>query len=208
MLGRLRNVFFSIAPFSTSSKVGIQNTGISPMTSSGAAPEVAIFANGCFWGTEHIILKHYPIKENKGVLKTSVGFMGGKEMDKTNYRDVCSGKTGHAEACRVEFDPSIVKYDELVEFFYRTHDPTTVNAQGNDHGTQYRSAIFTTTDDQARIAREVTAQVQKDHFDSKGKKIVTEISPATKWFEAEDYHQEYLINNPSGYHCPTHKLWW
>ena len=80
----------------------------------GAAPEVAIFANGCFWGTEHIFLKHYPIKQNKGVLKTSVGFIGGGEMNKTNYQEVCSGRTGHAEACRVEFDPNVVSYGELV----------------------------------------------------------------------------------------------
>ncbi|KZS89547.1 peptide methionine sulfoxide reductase [Sistotremastrum niveocremeum HHB9708] len=179
------------------------------MTSAGTAPEVATFASGCFWGVEHIFLKHYPIAQNKGILKTAVGYTGGKSLAKDpSYRQVCSGETGHAEALRIEFDPSIVKYEELVEFFYRTHDPTTVNAQGNDRGTQYRSAIFTNTPEQQTIAERVTAEVQKAHFDARGKKIVTEIVPAGTWYDAEDYHQEYLFKNPSGYQCPTHRLWW
>lgn len=142
-------------------------------------------------------------------MKTSVGYTGGKE-DKADpsYQQVCSGNTGHAEACRIEFDPSIVKYEELVEFFYRTHDPTTMNQQGGDRGSQYRSAIFTSDDEQMTIAKRVTEQVQKDHFDAKGKKVVTQIVPAGQWWNAEDYHQEYLHKNPSGYQCPTHRLWW
>lgn len=94
------------------------------------------------------------------------------------------------------------------EFFYRTHDPTTLNRQGGDRGTQYRSAIFTTTDEQAEIAKRVTAEVQAKHFDPNGEKIVTTIEPAKDWFPAEDYHQEYLFKNPWGYQCPTHRLHW
>ena len=148
-------------------------------------------------------------------------------MKNPSYRDVCTGQTGHAEAVRIEFDPTIVKYEELVgkwrkffffptptliprhaEFFYRTHDPTTKDRQGNDAGTQYRSAIFTHSDEQAETARSVTAAVQAKHFDKTGRKIVTTIEPAKEWFQAEAYHQEYLFKNPSGYQCPTHRLHW
>lgn len=173
---------------------------------SGTQPEVATFAAGCFWGVEHIFLKHY---KNKGILKTAVGYTGGKEEAKNpDYKTVCTGATDHAEAVRIEFDPEQVKYDELVEFFYRTHDPTTVNSQGADTGTQYRSAIFYHSPEQLEIAKRVTEEVQKKHFDPKGKKIVTAIVPAGPWYDAEDYHQEYLFKNPSGYQCPTHRLHW
>ncbi|CDO75713.1 hypothetical protein BN946_scf184493.g11 [Trametes cinnabarina] len=175
----------------------------------GGKPEIATFAAGCFWGVEHIFLKHFPPSENKGILKTSVGYTGGKEDAKNpDYRTVCSGVTDHAEAVRIEFDPSIVKYDELVEFFYRIHDPTTKDQQGKDVGRQYRSAIFYNTPEQLEIARRVTEEVQKKHFDPKGQKIVTEIIPAGEWWDAEDYHQKYLIKNPDGYHCPNHRLHW
>ncbi|KAL0062981.1 Peptide methionine sulfoxide reductase [Marasmius tenuissimus] len=177
--------------------------------STNASPEVATFASGCFWGVEHIFLKHYPPTENKGILRTAVGYTGGKE-DSTNpdYRTVCSGSTGHAEALRIEFDPNVVSYAELVEFFYRTHDPTTANRQGADVGTQYRSAIFTNTPDQLEVAKRVTAEVQEKHFTPKGQKIVTEIIEAGPWWDAEEYHQLYLFKNPTGYQCPTHRLHW
>ncbi|EIN05366.1 peptide methionine sulfoxide reductase [Punctularia strigosozonata HHB-11173 SS5] len=179
------------------------------MATSAGNTELATFAAGCFWGVEHIFLKHYPIEQNKGILKTKVGYTGGYDDAKNpDYRLVCTGKTGHAEALRIEFDPSILSYAELVEFFYRTHDPTTVNSQGNDIGTQYRSAIFYHSPEQEETAKRVTAEVQAKHFDTKGKKIVTTIEPAKDWFDAEDYHQEYLFKNPSGYQCPNHRLWW
>ncbi|KAI0265388.1 peptide methionine sulfoxide reductase [Gloeopeniophorella convolvens] len=179
------------------------------MSASVPAAQVATFAAGCFWGVEHIFLKHWPIKENKGILKTAVGYTGGR-ADATNpdYRQVCSGTTNHAEALRIEFDPSKVTYDELVEYFYRTHDPTTVNSQGADQGTQYRSAIFFNTPEQEATARRVTQEVQEKHFTPKGKKIVTLIEAAGTWYDAEDYHQEYLFKNPTGYQCPTHRLHW
>ncbi|KZV97174.1 peptide methionine sulfoxide reductase [Exidia glandulosa HHB12029] len=171
--------------------------------------ETATFASGCFWGTEHIFVKHYG--NGKGILKTSVGYTGGHPSPantKPTYREVCSGSTGHAEACRVEFDPSKVTYAQLVEFFYRTHDPTTVDRQGPDTGTQYRSAIFYHSEEQERFAKQVTEEVQKKHFEGKGMKIVTKIEPASDWYDAEDYHQMYLFNNPNGYQCPTHRLQW
>jgi peptide-methionine (S)-S-oxide reductase len=177
--------------------------------SSAAATQIATFASGCFWGTEHIFLKHYPPKDNKGIISTKVGYTGGNPLvTNPDYRTVCSGATDHAEAVRIEFDPAIVSYAELVEFFYRTHDPTTLNQQGADTGTQYRSSIFTHSPEQVEIAQKVTAEVQAKHFDKKGKKIVTEIKEAGPWWDAEDYHQLYLYKNPSGYQCPTHRLHW
>ncbi|KAF5376647.1 hypothetical protein D9615_007818 [Tricholomella constricta] len=177
--------------------------------STAANTQIATFASGCFWGTEHIFLKHYPPAQNKGILKTAVGYTGGNALVKNpDYRSVCTGATDHAEAVKIEFDPSVVTYKELVEFFYRTHDPTTENRQGGDVGTQYRSSIFTHSSEQEAIAKQVTEEVQAKHFTPKGKKIVTEILPASVWWDAEDYHQLYLFKNPSGYQCPTHRLHW
>jgi len=127
-----------------------------------------------------------------------------------DYRAVCGGRTGHAEAVKIEFDPRVVGYEELVEFFYRTHDPTTLDRQGNDSGSQYRSAIFTHSPAQYEQALAVTAKVQKEHFDAEGRKIVTQIVDAKdmEWYDAEDYHQLYLFENPNGYQCETHVLHW
>ncbi|KAF8717944.1 hypothetical protein AX14_012066 [Amanita brunnescens Koide BX004] len=174
-----------------------------------ANTQIATFAAGCFWGVEHIFLEHYPPANDKGILRTSVGYTGGK-ADATNpgYRAVCLGVTDHAEALRIEFNPDKVSYEELVEFFYRTHDPTTVNKQGADSGSQYRSAIFYNTPEQKAIAERVTKAVQDKHFTPTGKRIVTEIVEAGPWWDAEDYHQLYLFKNPDGYQCPTHRLHW
>ncbi|KAJ7597502.1 peptide methionine sulfoxide reductase [Mycena floridula] len=203
MLGRLRALLFQNTKFDpTDFRAPMSST-------SDTASQIATFAAGCFWGVEHIFLKHYPVKDNKGILRTTVGYTGGKETSTNpDYRTVCSGATDHAEALRIEFDPAIVSYDELVEFFYRTHEPTTVNRQGNDVGTQYRSAIFTNSEEQKTIAERVTAEIQAKHFTPKGLKIVTEIVEAGKWYDAEEYHQLYLFKNPSGYQCPTHRLQW
>ncbi|KAF9078114.1 peptide methionine sulfoxide reductase [Rhodocollybia butyracea] len=201
MLGRLRSLI-SGPPFDPSA--------FRVMSSDASASiQVATFAAGCFWGVEHIFLKHYPPTENKGILKTAVGYTGGKaSVQNPGYREVCSGETDHAEALRIEFDPSVVSYAELVEFFYRTHEPTTLNRQGNDRGTQYRSAIFTHSPDQFEVAKRVTAEVQAKHFTPKGETIVTQIAEAGPWYDAEQYHQLYLFKNPSGYQCPTHRLQW
>ncbi|KAF8899010.1 peptide methionine sulfoxide reductase [Infundibulicybe gibba] len=179
------------------------------MSTAGIKTEIATFAAGCFWGVEHIFLKHYPPAQNKGILNTAVGYTGGNPLvTNPDYRTVCSGATDHAEALKIEFNPEVVSYAELVEFFYRTHNPTTVNRQGGDVGSQYRSAIFTHTPEQDEVARQVTAEVEKKHFAPKGMKIVTEIVEAGKWWDAEDYHQLYLNKNPDGYQCPTHRLHW
>ncbi|KAI8889110.1 hypothetical protein K501DRAFT_239448 [Backusella circina FSU 941] len=163
--------------------------------------EKATFAAGCFWGVEHIYNKHF----KKDGITTQVGYTGGN-VDNPDYRKVCSGQTNHAEALEITFDPKKVSYATLVEFFYKMHDPTTVNAQGPDKGTQYRSAIFYHSPEQKKVAEEVTEKVQKEHY--KNDKIVTEIIPAGKFYSAEEYHQEYLTKNPHGYECPTHYLRW
>lgn len=155
--------------------------------------ETAILAGGCFWGMEDILRKV------PGVLETEVGYTGGATEDPT-YQDVKTGRTGHAESVRIVFDPKKITYAELLEnWFFRMHDPTTANRQGNDIGTQYRSAIFFTSDEQKRVAAEV-----KQKVDASGKwkrPIVTEIVAASPFTAAEGYHQDYLEKNPGGYTC-------
>jgi peptide methionine sulfoxide reductase msrA/msrB len=154
--------------------------------------EVAILAGGCFWGVEDI-LRGIP-----GVIDTEVGYTGGLFED-PGYRDVTTGRTGHAEAVQVIFDPDELSYRELLGTFFRLHDPTTPNRQGNDIGTQYRSAIFYRDEEQRRVAEEVRRQV-----DASGKwpaPVVTEIVEAGPFYPAEDYHQDYLVRNPNGYTC-------
>lgn len=151
----------------------------------------AIFGAGCFWGVEHIL------SEVKGVLKTTVGYEGGN-FDNPTYEMVCGGRTGHAEVVQVEFDPTIISYGELLEYFWRLHDPTTLNRQGVDEGTQYRSVIFYTNDDQKKAAI-----ASKDKFDKSGvfkNKSVTQIEPHGKFYSAEGYHQKYFMRN-GGHVC-------
>jgi peptide methionine sulfoxide reductase msrA/msrB len=157
-----------------------------------ARRETAILAGGCFWGVEEI-LRAIP-----GVIAIDAGYTGGNLSNPT-YEDVHTGRTGHAEAVRVVFDPSKVSYEDLLGWFFRLHDPTTLNRQGNDIGTQYRSAIFYQDDRQKRIAEQVKTKV-----DASGKwkrPLTTEIVPATEFWMAEDYHQDYLQKNPGGYTC-------
>lgn len=138
--------------------------------------EIATFANGCFWGTEHMFRKHFG---GKGLINAKVGYIGGnKSIPKPTYKQVCTGTTGYAEAAQIEFDPSSVSYAELVEFFYRTHDPTQVGGQGPDMGDQYRSALFPHTQEQTDIAQKVTSEVQAKHFNPHGTRIVTQIQMA------------------------------
>ena len=154
--------------------------------------ETAILAAGCFWGVEEL-LRHMP-----GVLATEVGYVGG-ETDNPVYTQVKTGNTGHAEAVKITFDPKVLSYEELIQSFFKLHDPTTLNQQGNDIGTQYRSAIFYSSSEQKDIAEKVKAQVAQS---GKWKKqIVTAIVPEKKFFSAEDYHQDYLQKNPDGYTC-------
>jgi peptide methionine sulfoxide reductase msrA/msrB len=154
--------------------------------------EVATLAGGCFWGMEDI-LRNIP-----GVIDTDVGYAG-DEADKVNYEVVRSGRTQFAEAVRVVFDPKQISYAELLGYFFRMHDPTTENRQGNDVGTQYRSAIFYHSERQREIAERV-----KQEVDRSGKwknPVVTEIVPAGTFYKAEEYHQDYLVKHPNGYTC-------
>ena len=154
--------------------------------------ETAILAGGCFWGMEEII------RQLPGVTKTTVGYSGGKTADPT-YKEVCTGTTGHAEAIEVVFDPARLSYEGLLGYFFRMHDPTTLNRQHNDVGTQYRSAIFYTSEEQKKTAESVKAKLeQAKKFN---RPITTEITAASKFYSAEDYHQKYLVKNPGGYTC-------
>ncbi|KAL1921665.1 uncharacterized protein VTP21DRAFT_10307 [Calcarisporiella thermophila] len=163
--------------------------------------ELATFAAGCFWGVQRIFDKHF----SHAITQTRVGYIGGN-TEAPGYKQVCSGTTNHAEALEIAFDPTRTTYADLVEFFYRMHDPTTLNHQGPDIGTQYRSAIFYHSDQQRQVAERVTNEVQEKHY--KNKKIVTQLLPAGKFWDAEEYHQKYLEKNPNGYECPTHFLRW
>lgn len=154
--------------------------------------ETATLAGGCFWGMEDIL------RDIPGVLETEVGYSGGTFPHAT-YEDVKTGKTGHAESVRIVFDPDRISYAELLGYFFRMHDPTTPNRQGNDRGTQYRSAIFVNSKEQRATAERVKAEVDKSgKWD---KPIVTEIVDAGSFWPAEDYHQDYLEKHPNGYTC-------
>ena len=144
---------------------------------------LATFAAGCFWGVEEAF------REIPGVISTTVGYTGGT-MKNPTYQDVCSGRTGHAEALEVEFDPARVSYLELLAMFWKSHDPTTLNRQGPDVGSQYRSAIFYHDAEQEKEARESKAILEKEKIFKRP--IVTEITPATEFYRAEDYHQRYF----------------
>ncbi len=154
--------------------------------------ERAIFGMGCFWGAERVFW-NLP-----GVVTTAVGYAGGYTLNPT-YREVCSGRTGHAEVVQVVFDPAVVSYAELLRTFFESHDPTQGMRQGNDRGTQYRSAIYTTTQEQVATADAVSATFQAALTSARHGAITTEIAPADAFFYAEPYHQQYLAANPGGY---------
>jgi peptide-methionine (S)-S-oxide reductase len=144
------------------------------------AEEVAILAGGCFWCTEAVFL------DVIGVKSVESGYTGGQTL-KPTYKEVCSGNTGHAEAIRITFDPEQLSYDELLDIFFATHDPTQLNRQGNDIGTQYRSAIFPQNPAQEQKARAALERANADH----GGRVVTTIEPSGDWWPAENYHQDY-----------------
>lgn len=154
--------------------------------------ETATVAGGCFWGVEEILRKI------PGVIETKVGYTGGTTKNPT-YKQICTGTTGHAEALEIIFDPEKISYEKVLDFFFRMHDPTTLNRQHNDRGTQYRSAIFYHSEEQKKTAEKMKERTQKSgHWKDP---VVTEITKATEFYSAEDYHQDYLVKNPGGYNC-------
>ncbi len=161
-------------------------------TSTKGSPQLATFAGGCFWGVQELI------RGLPGVIKTQVGYTGG-HLANPSYRDICEKNTGHTEAIQVEFVPDILPYSKLLKFFFRIHDPTTTNRQGNDIGPQYRSAIFYQSLEQKALAEEVKALVEASgHWSGP---LVTEILPASEFYPAEEEHQDYLQKHPHGYTC-------
>lgn len=151
--------------------------------------QVAVFGGGCFWCTEAVF------EMLRGVLSVAPGYAGGTTKNPT-YEDVCSGETGHAEVIRIEFDPSMISYDDLLTVFFASHDPTTLNRQGNDIGTAYRSIILTTSEEQKEQADAVIKKLNED-----GKRVVTEVAPLETFYEAEAYHHHYFQTHPDQAYC-------
>jgi len=169
-----------------------QNNGIDMESIQNDNLAKATFGSGCFWCTEAIF------ERLKGVHSVISGYAGGKVKNPT-YKEVCTSTTGHAEVSQLTYDPKVISFDELLEVFWKNHDPTTLNRQGADVGTQYRSAIFYHNDEQKKLAEHY-----KDELDKSGAwkdPIVTEISPLTNFYKAEDYHQNYFANNPTQGYC-------
>ena len=158
--------------------------------------QIADFGLGCFWGAEKLFW------QTPGVIVTAAGYQGGTTPNPT-YQEVCSAKTGQAEVVRVVFDPSIITYEELLRNFWENHDPTQGMRQGNDVGTQYRSAIYTHSDAQQAASEASRDVYQRELIEAGYGQIMTEIRPAPEFYFAEDYHQQYLAKNPAGY-CPDH----
>lgn len=151
--------------------------------------DTIVFGGGCFWCTEAVF------QELKGVISVKSGYAGGTKNNPT-YEEVCSGRTGHAEVIQIEYDQSQILFRDLLTVFFATHDPTTLNRQGNDYGTQYRSIVLYTTEEQKKETQEFIAELNQD-----GKKVVTELKPLDKFYEAEDYHKNYYKNNSSAPYC-------
>jgi len=160
--------------------------------SSSSRIEVATLGGGCFWCTEAVF------KQLKGVMKVEPGYSGGKVANPT-YEQVATGRTEHAEVVQITFNPSIISFREILEIFFELHDPTTLNLQGNDVGTQYRSIILFHSEAQEQVARQLIAEMEDTHIYDKP--IVTQIEPFTKFYQAEDYHRDYYQRNPQQGYC-------
>jgi peptide-methionine (S)-S-oxide reductase len=154
--------------------------------------ETTVFGGGCFWCTEAVF------QSLKGVISVMPGYMGG-ETARPTYEQISNGDTGHAECIRITFDPQVISFTDLLSVFFNTHDPTTTNRQGADIGTQYRSVIFYTTDEQKRVAEELIAELTTAK--AYENRIVTEVKPLGEFYEAEDYHKDYYKNNSSQAYC-------
>lgn len=185
---------YAVAGFLVAGAILMGNAGAAePQGGEGASNlATATFAGGCFWCTEAVYA------EIKGVTAVTSGYIGGKVPNPT-YKDVCTGLTGHAEAIEIEYDPAVVPFEKLLEVFFATHDPTTLNRQGADVGTQYRSGIFYHDDEQKRIAEEVIAKLNAARVFPGP--IVTEVTAASTFYPAEDYHQDYFAKNPFQPYC-------
>jgi methionine-S-sulfoxide reductase len=187
-LAHLLTTFLFLVPSSfaaTGATSGTGATSAKPPTA-----ETATLAGGCFWGMEEVFRKA------PGVIETRVGYTGGT-VENPSYEQVSSGNTGHAESIEIRFDPARLSYEQLLLLFFKMHDPTTPNRQGNDVGSQYRSAIFYHGAQQRKTAERVEAKVNQSH--KWGKDVATQLVPAGKFFPAESYHQKYLVKNPDGY---------
>lgn len=176
---------FSLGLFACTSE-SKYNTMSAALVSNNEKTDTATFGTGCFWCTEALF------EQLNGVLKVTSGYSGGKVPNPT-YKAVCTGETGHAECVQIQYEPNKISYDELLEVFWQVHDPTTLNRQGADVGTQYRSAIFYHNDEQKQKAEHYKTELNKSG--AFNNPIVTEIAPFSKFYPAEDYHQEYYANN-------------
>lgn len=184
--------FYIPKALAMNSKKTATATATKTATAQPTVTETALLAGGCFWGVEDLLRKQ------PGVVSTRVGYTGGA-LPNPRYEEIKKGDTGHAEALQIVFDPKLTTYEKILEYFFKIHDPTTLNQQGNDKGSQYRSAIFYNSPQQQATALAVKARVEKSkHWKNP---VVTEITKAGPFFEAEAYHQDYLIKNPGGYSC-------
>jgi peptide-methionine (S)-S-oxide reductase len=190
MVGADRALPGRIEPMEITARHLVLGTPITPPFPEGM--EQALFAMGCFWGAERMFWSL------PGVYATAVGYAGGITPNPT-YREVCSGRTGHTEAVLVVFDPAVTSYESLLGVFFEGHNPTQGMRQGNDVGTQYRSAIYTTSPEQASTAAALAARFQESLNEARYGAITTEIAPAGSFYYAEPYHQQYLEANPGGY---------
>lgn len=175
-------------------------TTVSSTLATGGNSKLITLAAGCFWGVEKVFRKHFG---GKGLLDVKVGYANGiPTIGNINYEKVCTGSTDFVEAIQLSYDPSQLQLELILDIFFRMHDPTTLNSQGPDTGTQYRSAIMTHDDAENKLAWTIKEKMQKEWYPNH--KIATIIEPIKIWHDAEAYHQEYLSKNPGGYDCPTH----
>ncbi|KGQ89927.1 peptide-methionine (S)-S-oxide reductase [Candida albicans P57072] len=173
---------------------------ISPTILKTSTSKLINLSAGCFWGVENVFRKQFT---NKGLVDIKVGYANGKpSISNVTYEKVCTGTTDYAETVQISYEPSQLKLAEILDIFFKMHDPTTVNSQGPDVGTQYRSAIFTFDDEDKSLALKIRDQFQKEWYPNH--KIATTIETIYNWYDAEDYHQNYLTKNSVGYECPTH----
>lgn len=169
------------------------------MATTGSSKLITLAA-GCFWGVEKVFRKQFG---DKGLLDVRVGYANGiPTIGNVNYEKVCSGSTDFVEAVQISYEPEKLPLESILDIFFRMHDPTTANAQGPDHGTQYRSAIMTHNEEDNKVAWDMKLKMQTEWYPNS--QIVTIIEPIKVWYDAEAYHQQYLKKNPGGYDCPTH----